>query len=203
MSTRGTETTKRRILEACRSVTEEFGTGQWKMEDVADRAGTTRMTVYRYFPSRTELLVATVRHVDETEQVQQRFASLGESATAIEALRRWVAVWADYMPRIHRLAQALLSARHIDEAAAKAWDDRMSYLRDGCRSIVDWLHRDGHLSTQLSVDDAADLMWAIVSIQVWDALNNERSWDQPRYVREVSRALKLVLTDNAPGRIAS
>jgi hypothetical protein len=64
----------------------------------------------------------------------------------------------------------LLVARHDDEAAAKAWEDRMTSLTAGCRPIVEWLHRDGHLSRQLNVDTATDLMWAIASVQLWDAL---------------------------------
>lgn len=195
MSTPRTETTTRRILEACRLVVEEFGPGPWTMEDIADRAGVSRMTVYRHFPSRTDLLVETARLVDEIERAEQRFALLSEAPNAIAALSRWVETWADYIPHIHRLAQALLTARELDEAAAKAWNDRMTALREGCRRIVEWLQRDGRLSSKLTVDTATDLMWAIVSVQVWDALTDEREWTPPQYVREVSRALHRVLTD--------
>jgi AcrR family transcriptional regulator len=198
MSTSRTETTRQAILEACREVAEESRPGPWTMEDVADRAGVTRMTIYRHFSSRTELLVETVRFVDEAEQVEQRFALLEESPDSIEALRLWVGIWANYIPRIRRLAEALLLARRSDEVAAQAWEDRMTSLRAGCRRIVEWLHRDGHLSSQLTIDDATDLLWAFASIQVWDALTEERGWTQPHYVRDVGSALHRVLTDHVP-----
>jgi len=73
----------------------------------------------------------------------------------------------------------------------------MNSLREGCHHIVEWLHRDGHLTTNLTVDTAADLMWAIESVQVWEALTNERGWDPQQYAREVSRALHRALTDGA------
>lgn len=195
MSTPRTESTRRAILEACRSVSEESGPHLWTMEEVADRAGLTRMTVYRYFSSRTELLVETVRYVDEIEQAEQRFASLGEDSNAGEALSRWVDIWSDYIPHIHRLAEALLMARNLDEAAARAWEDRMTFLREGCRRIVQWLEREGRLSRHLTVETATDLMWAMVSVQVWDALAGERGWTAAQYADEMSRALNRVLTD--------
>ena len=191
--TRRAELTRRRILDATRELLESRGGASWSMDEVAARADLTRMTVYRYFPSRTKLLLATVRHVDTEEDARGRFAVVHHCRSGAEALDRWVEVWVNYVPRIHRLAQALLVARASDQAAAAAWRDRTEFLRDGCKRIVAWLRKDGMLASELDVETGADLMWVLVSVQVWDALTQERSWTPERYGAHLRLLLRAAL----------
>jgi hypothetical protein len=69
----------------------------------------------------------------------------------------------------------------------------MDHLRDGCRRIVAWLHDDGLLASELDVDTAADLMWVLVSVQVWDALTQGRSWGPERYRAHLRRVVRSAL----------
>jgi len=55
------------ILAAARRCYLEFGIDATGMKEVADRAGLARSTVYRYFPGRDDLLVATIKR--EMEQL--------------------------------------------------------------------------------------------------------------------------------------
>jgi AcrR family transcriptional regulator len=181
MSTPRTDRTRASILEAARRLIEQSGPEQWTMEAVADDAGVTRMTVYRYFPSRTDLLIATVRHVDETEGAIRLFAPVGEAESGIDALNAWSRILSGYIPRIGPAARALMAAREVDEAAAEAWDDRMGALRRWPLVIARRLESEHRLADDLTVEDAADLIWAIASVQVWDALTNGRSWSASKY----------------------
>lgn len=193
MSTPKAERTRNSILESARRLI-EGNPLQWTMEDVAAAAGVTRMTVYRYFPSRTDLLIETVRHVDEVEGAEKRFAEVLKSASGIEAIEAWTRVWIDYIPHIAPMAKALLSARNHDEAAARAWEDRMAALRRTSLHICKWLESDGTLAEHLSIDSGADLMWAIGSVQVWDALTNERRWPARKVQQHLSSTLTRALT---------
>lgn len=195
MSTPKAERTRNAILRSARKIIEQTDSEEWTMEEVAEDAGVTRMTVYRYFPSRTELLIETVRHVDEVEGSAMRFETVRHSTSGIEALEAWTGVWADYIPRVAPVARALLAARHDDEAAAKAWEDRAAALGAGCRHIVELLDDEGALAGDLNVETAADLMWAIVSVQVWDALTSDRGWSLAKYQEHLSRALHRTLID--------
>lgn len=197
MSTPTSDTTRRAILDAARTLLEDHGPQQWTMEDVAQRARVTRMTVYRHFTSRSQLLLATVRQVDEDEGSAARFTVLTRCTSALEALESWVAVWTDYLPRIHPVARALLAARTTDADAAQAWTDRATTLRRSTRRVTQWLHDDGMLAPHLTVDTATDLMWALASVQVWEALTEERHWSAERYRRELTTALERILVDEA------
>jgi AcrR family transcriptional regulator len=194
MSTSRTGRTRTSILDAARALI-EADPHAWTMEDIAVAAGVTRMTVYRYFHSRTDLLVETVQHVDEVEGAVRRFEPVYELATGIETLDAWIRIWADYIPHIAPMARALLSARSHDEAAAKAWDDRMTALRRGPATIAERLERDGTLAPDLTAEAAADLIWAIGSFQVWEALTGDRGWSPNEYQEHLRATLCRALTE--------
>ena len=62
-TTRHTEATRRAIVEASGDLFLEREGDGFSVQEVADRAGLTHRTVYRYFPTRKELLVATAQHL--------------------------------------------------------------------------------------------------------------------------------------------
>jgi AcrR family transcriptional regulator len=57
--------TATRILDATLAAMADHGVARLSLEDVAKRAGLSRQTVYRYFPSKGELLEATVLREEE------------------------------------------------------------------------------------------------------------------------------------------
>jgi len=62
-TTRHTEATRNAILEAAVDMFLERRSEGFSVQDVADRAGLTHRTVYRYFPTRQELMGATAQHL--------------------------------------------------------------------------------------------------------------------------------------------
>jgi AcrR family transcriptional regulator len=57
--------TRERILSAAFDALEDFGLSRTTVEDVAQRAGLSRQTVYRYFPSKDALIVSLVAREEE------------------------------------------------------------------------------------------------------------------------------------------
>jgi len=62
-ATRHTAATRTVILAAAVELFLERRGNAFSVQEVADRAGLTHRTVYRYFPTRQELLAATARHL--------------------------------------------------------------------------------------------------------------------------------------------
>lgn len=58
--------TPARILEAAFRCVADLGLGRTTMDDVARRAGVSRQTVYRYFPSKDQLIMALVLREEES-----------------------------------------------------------------------------------------------------------------------------------------
>src|SRR4029077_6808747 len=59
------DATRFRILDAVFACAERFGLGRTTIADVAKEARLSRQTVYRYFPSRHDLLAALVLREEE------------------------------------------------------------------------------------------------------------------------------------------
>lgn len=95
------------ILDAAFEVLTVHGIGRLSVHEVAKRAGLSRQTVYRYFPSRHELLVAVMLREHRTFEERIRRATAGQHTIrgAIEALTGEVLRSA----RAHPLFERLLS----------------------------------------------------------------------------------------------
>ncbi len=85
-TTRHTEATREAILEAAVDLFMERQSDGFSVQEVADRAGLTHRTVYRYFPTRQDLLGATAERLAPA-LVDQRFAEVSTVEEWIDALR--------------------------------------------------------------------------------------------------------------------
>jgi AcrR family transcriptional regulator len=84
-TTRHTEATRRAILEAAVALFLERQSDGFSVQEVADRAGLTHRTVYRYFPTRQELLGATAERL-APGVVDQRFGEVSTVEEWIDAV---------------------------------------------------------------------------------------------------------------------
>ena len=178
----GESETRTRILEATwRLMVQRRGQGV-RMRDVAEVAGVSRQAVYDHFGSRAALMVATARYGDEVRGLDERLRRYRATTAGVERLEAFVEFWGNYIPEIYGIARALLAARETDEAVAAAWDDRMGVVHEACRTIIEALHRDGTLAPGWPRDEAADLLWTMLSIRNWEQLTIECGWPTNQYV---------------------
>jgi AcrR family transcriptional regulator len=184
--------TRDRILEATWRLMEERVGRNVRMGDVARGAGVSRQAVYDHFGSRAELMVATVRYGDEVLGLDERLRRYRAAVSGVERLETYVEFWGNYIPEIYGIARALLAERESDEAVAAAWDDRMGAVYDACRDIIEKLQRDGTLVPGWPTDEAADLLWTMLSIRNWESLTRERGWSVDHYVNRTQDLTKRV-----------
>lgn len=161
-----------------------------RMRDVAEAAGVSRQAVYLHFTSRAELMVATARYGDEVLGLEERKRRYLAAKGGVESLEAYVEFWCNYIPEIYGVAKALLEARETDEAAAEAWDDRMTAVHESCRQTVEALYRDGMLACEWPPEQATDLLWTMLSIRNWEQLTIERGWTTEQYVGRMQELTK-------------
>ncbi|HMO79737.1 MAG TPA: TetR/AcrR family transcriptional regulator [Pyrinomonadaceae bacterium] len=185
--------TRKKILEATvRLLLEGNGEGV-RMEDIAGAAGISRQAVYLHFPSRGELMIASVRYLDSVYGLDEEVKRLREAQTGVEILGAFIEFWGNYVPKIYGAAKALSKLRDKDEAAAAAWKDRMDSVRSGCRRTIETIEHDGLLSPEWTVDEAVDLMWTMLSIENWERLTFDCSWTSVEYVSRMKCVLGQML----------
>ncbi|NQD94269.1 TetR/AcrR family transcriptional regulator [Pseudomonas sp. CrR25] len=174
--------TRTRILDATVRMLEEHGGRGVRMGDIAKAAGISRQAVYLHFASRTELLVAATRYLDEVLDVDRRLAPSRAAASGAERLALYIECWGNYIPEIYGVAKALLLAQGTDEAAAAAWNDRMLAMRDGCGAAIEALQADGNLAREWTPETATDALWTLLSVPNWENLTGECGWSTQQYV---------------------
>ncbi|GAB3461323.1 TetR/AcrR family transcriptional regulator [Actinophytocola sediminis] len=139
------------ILDAALDLLIERGAEATSIEQVARRAGVTRATVYRRFPDKTQLLIATVE------------AAYGDPPPTPEIrdvehlLAGWAAVLAN--PRQRRLLRRLYGAVEDYPELARAYQRLFGRQRDQARRDVFEQARDrGQLPEDTDVDVLLDLL---------------------------------------------
>ncbi len=99
------------------------------VRDIAAEAGVGMGTIYRHFPTRADLVVAVFRHqLDALADATATIPAAGE--TPYEALRSWVARFADFLVTKHGLAEALHSDQAGFESLHAEFVDRLLPVLD-------------------------------------------------------------------------
>ena len=100
--------------------------------------------------------------------------------------RLQVALYAATQPGIHRragpLLRALADARATDAELLTLWTSIEARRHDGQSRFVLMLAARGALREGLSVEEAADGLWALTSLAVYDLLVTTRGWPEQRYL---------------------
>jgi AcrR family transcriptional regulator len=115
--------TRRLILDAGLEMFRTKGYAATTVDDIATAAGTTRVTFYAYFPSRSDLMRALID--EQLNERLQRIRSANHGSTAEDlvaavregtrdAFRSWLARTADRWPSIHALIRIGRDAAAVD-----------------------------------------------------------------------------------------
>ncbi len=150
------------------------------MEDVAKRAGISRRAIYLHFSSRTELLLALMAHMDRELDLQASLEPVLRASDGLAALEAFTAHLSTYHPDIRKVVQAVDRARRTDDDAQALWDHAMGAWHRVCRTLVDRLADEGHLSSEWTREDATDLLWALMSVDLLEDLTVDRRWSPDR-----------------------
>ena len=167
------------ILAAALDLLLERGIAATSIEQVARRAGVTRATVYRRFPDRTQLLIATM------EAAYGNPPAAPEIRDVEQLLTGWAHALAD--PRQRRLLRRLYGA--IDELPelAEAYQERFGERRDLARRQV---LADARDRGQLPADTDPEVLLEVLTGAVWQHLASRQDTSTPA---EVERFLRSVL----------
>ncbi|XUU61933.1 TetR/AcrR family transcriptional regulator [Erythrobacter sp. HA6-11] len=193
MSSEKNPDTRSRILEAAWQALESGDPRQSRMGDIAKAAGISRQALYLHFPSRTELLVATARHLDKVFDIDAALAESRAAETGRERLSAFIHGWCGHIPHIYGVGRAFMAMMPSDEAAASAWGDRMQAVREGCDAAVSALAKDSALAGRWEHKKAVDWLWTLLSVRNWEHLTQDCGWSQSEYLETMLRSADQTL----------
>src|SRR5262245_33679943 len=184
-----------RILDAALALITRKGDADVTMAQIAKAARVSRQAVYLHFADRAALMVAVARHLDERLGLPADIQQMIDAPTGAAMIEAGVSIQARRNPSVWAVARALDAVRRTDAAAERAWQDRLTSRLGGCKAIVARLHAEGNLRRGLDQTVAADLLWTMTSLRMWEDLVLARGWSAEQYRQQITRLLLETLTD--------
>lgn len=177
------------VVDAARTLFLERGYGTTTIEAISDLADVPPATVYRLFSSKRGILKAlldvSIVGDDESVPLAER-APVRELVTAADPrdqIAGFVRIAAQVNARTAPIYRILVSAASSDPDAASLLDELTSQRQKGQAMIARSLARAGALRPKLRERDAADIIHALMSPEVYRLLVVDRGWQPERYER--------------------
>ncbi len=190
-----TRRTRAAVVDAARTLFLERGYGATTIEAISDQSDTPQATVYRLFSSKLGILKAVldVSIVGDDEAVamldRPQVRALLADPDPRNQLAGFAAVVHDVMSRSAPLHRILVDAARSDEGAAALLADIAHQRQAGQQRIARSLARAKALRTGLRERDAADVIHALASPEVYGLLVFDRGWSGARYERWLTAIL--------------
>lgn len=181
--------TRAALLDAAWDLLEHSAGPAPTMAAVAQAAGVSRRGLYLHFPTRGQLFIDLMTHVDDALDLAGSLRPIQEAADSLEALDAFADHVAGYHSRLVGVVRAVDRGREGDADLAALWDRSTSAWYGGCRRLAEALAAEGHLAAPWTPDTAADLMWALMSIELVDDLTGDRGWSTD----ELAERLRVLL----------
>ncbi len=196
--------TRLALLAAARALVEREGLPALTMASVAEHAGVTRRAVYLHFAARTELITALYEYVNETAEMAASLKSVWQAPDAAAALEEWAQHLARCHTRLIPVGRAFQRVRGTDPDAEHFWELVMRQWRASCRRLAEWLAAEERLAAPWTVPTATDMLWALMSFDVIEALVVDRRWSRKRLARRLAVLLQSTfVAPAAPTRAAA
>lgn len=191
------------VIGAARSLFLERGYGATTIEAVSELADVPPATVYRLFSSKHGILKALLDvsivgdddAVPMAERPQVR-ALLAEPDPS-SLLTDFAKITAQVNARVAPLYRILVSAAGSDPDAGALLDELTHRRQVGQRLIARSLARTNALRPELRERDAADVIHALMSPELYRLLVLDRHWKPERYERWLERIIKDQLLPSA------
>lgn len=202
-----TRHTRAAVIEAARALFVERGYAATTIEAISERSDTPQATIYRLFTSKAGILKAvldvSIAGDDDAVAMLDRpkVRALLAEPEGREQLARFAGLLRDVMARTAPVHRLLADAARSDPEAASLFAVLAQQRQAGQRRIARSLAAAGALRPGLRERDAADLIYALASPEVYSLLVTDRGWSGERYQRWIASLLEdqLLASVSAPG----
>jgi len=183
------------VIDAGRTLFLERGYGATTIDAISALSDVPPATVYRLFSSKRGILKALldVSIVGDDQAValtdRPHVRSLFADPDPTKQLAGFVGVTAQVNSRTAPIYRILVSAASSDPDAAALLDEQTRQRQKGQGRIARSLARAGALRPELRERDAADIIHALMSPELYQLLVVDRGWQSERYEQWVTAIL--------------
>jgi AcrR family transcriptional regulator len=194
-----TRLARRAVLDAAATLFLERGYGATTIEAISSASDVPPATVYRLFASKQGILKAlldtSVAGDDEPVPLAERshVRSLLTAVNPTDQVTGLAAVSVDINTRTAAMYRILQSAAGSDKEATALLDELTRQRQEGQGRVATSLARSGALRPGLRARDAADIIHALASPELYRLLVTDRQWTGDRYQRWLAETLTAQL----------
>lgn len=202
MTTPRRQATRQRLYEAAVTLIAEQGFSATSVDEIAERAGVAKGTVYYNFASKNDLFEELLRHgvgllTASLRQAADETAARG--GTKVDALDAMIRSGLGFIGRYPSFTQLYVAELWRTN---RAWQDTLLVVRQEAVAVVEQVLREaveaGELSDEIDVPLTASALFGMVLVAAldWQAFQSHRSID------DVHAALSRLLQGRVAGREA-
>ena len=186
--TRSAET-RRRVLDAAQDLLLDGGYRATTVAAIATRAQVNVDTVYELVGRKPvilrELIEQAISGTDRAVVAEQRdyVKAMMASPDAREKLTIYAHAMRNIQARMAPLLLALRDASSTEPEAERIWREISERRAANMRKLVQDLRSTGAMRHDLSVSEAADVIWVTNSAELYLMLTVERGWSPQHYER--------------------
>ncbi|MFF4155568.1 TetR/AcrR family transcriptional regulator [Streptomyces sp. NPDC001678] len=193
------QNTRRRLFEAAVTLIAEQGFSSTTVDEIAERAGVAKGTVYYNFASKTVLFEELLRHGIEllTDSLQAAADETAErGGSRVDALDAMIRAGLDFITRYPSLTQLYVAELWRTN---RAWQSTLTQVRRKAIAVIESVLTEavaaGELSVELDIPLTASALFGMVLVAAldWQSFQPERSID------EVHSALSRLLQGRVSG----
>ncbi|MBP8535387.1 TetR/AcrR family transcriptional regulator [Streptomyces sp. MK37H] len=181
--------TRRRIIDAAAGLFVEQGYGATKLQEIADRAGVAVQTIYFVFRNKPsllkELVDVAIAGDDDPVPTMDRpwFAEVTTAPTAESALAALVAGTRRTLERVAAIDEMVRAATATNPEIRELWPDqtnpRYTVISTAARALTE---KPG-VRPAISAGEAADIIYALLSPELFLVLTRDREWPPDKWER--------------------
>lgn len=185
----GSAEKRKRVLEAARVLLLERGYRATTIADIASQAEVNIDTVYELVGRKPvvlrELIEQAISGSDQAVAADERdyVKAIQTVSDPVEKLAIYARAVRKILVRMAPLYIALRDASSTEQEAVEVWREIDERRAANMRSLIRDLKRTGRLRRDLTVNAAADVVWATNSAELYVLLTVDRGWPPQRYER--------------------
>ena len=186
--------TQRHIAEIARGLFLERGYTGTSIREIADHAGVAVQTIYNAFDGKPSIMsrildIAVVGDDEPVALAERDVIRAIEAATEPrEVVEGWAQMTTTILVRFLPMLPVIREAVGADPTFAALWREHgLDNRYVGTRNVAKQLKKLKALPAGITVDRAADLLWAYASFDTAEALMVERGWSADAYAEWTAR----------------
>ena len=191
--------TRQQIIEAARTLFTSRGYTGATIEAIAQEAGVAVETIYATFGNKREILsslisVSLVGDDDPTPLLQRQgpLNALQEK-NQHRQIQQFASDMTEIMGRVAPLFEVMRSAAKTEPDIAIMLQKLLSERVGGMKVFIHALISNGPVRDGLSLEDAAETVWALSSGEVYTLLVKDRGWPTEKYRQWLADSLSTLL----------